>query len=136
MHRIASVLTRVNAISGVASSSALLANDGKRMIQIKIRPGAKVSQVLEEVQKALRAEVQKETPMQVQGKSAEEFGPKQDWLTVSQLNELATEESSSPQFDMGYLFLALFVLIALCTFLLWPLRRRRSEQQQTTVRFG
>jgi hypothetical protein len=136
MHRIASVLTRLNAVAGVQSSSALLANDGKRMIQIKIRPGAKVTQVLEEVRKTLRAEVQKETPVQVEGKSAEAFGPKQDWLTISQLNELAMEESSSPQFDMGYLFLALLVLIALCAFLLWSLRRRRSEQQQTEVRFG
>jgi hypothetical protein len=36
MHRIASVLTRLNAIAGVQTSSALLANDGKRLIQIKI----------------------------------------------------------------------------------------------------
>lgn len=136
MHRIASVLTRLNAIAGVQSSSALLANDGKRMIQIKIRPGAKAAQVLQEVQKALRAEVQKETPVQVEGKSAEAFGPKQDWLTINQLNELAREESSSSQFDMQYVLLALLFLIALCTFLLWPLRRRRSEQQQREVRFG
>ncbi len=136
MHRIASVLTRLNAISGIQSSAALLANDGKRMIQIKIRPGAKATQVLQEVQKALRAEVQKETPVQVEGKSAEALGPKQDWLSISQLNELAREESSSPQFDMRYWLLALIVLIALCVFLFWLVRRQKSVRQSSELRLG
>ena len=134
MHRLASVLTRLNAIAGVQSSSALLAIDGNRMIQIKIRPGAKATQVLEEVRKALRAEVQNATPVQLEGKSAGALAPKQDWLTINQLNALAMEENSSPGFDRGYWLLALAVLIALCAFLFWLVRRQRSDRQRSEVR--
>ena len=90
------MLTRLNAIDGVASSFALLADDGKRMVQIRIRPGVKATKVVEEVQRTLRAEVpQHETPVQLEGKSAAVFGAKQEWLTIGQLKEIvATEESS------------------------------------------
>jgi hypothetical protein len=129
------VLTRLNAIDGVESSSALLANDGNRMVQIRIRPGARVTKVVEEVRRALRAEVPNETPVQLEGKSADAFGLKQDWLTLSQLNALAAEEeSSSPRFDKGYLLLALTVLIAFCAFLFWLLRHQRSVRQRSEVR--
>ncbi len=104
------------------------------MIQIKIRPGAKATQVLEEVRKALRAEVQNATPVQLEGKSAGALAPKQDWLTINQLNALAMEENSSPGFDRGYWLLALAVLIALCAFLFWLVRRQRSDRQRSEVR--
>ena len=129
------MLTRLDAIDGVASSSALLANDGKRLVQIRIRPGAKESQVVEEVQKALRAEVQHETPAQLESKSADAAGPEQDWRTISQLNALAaTEESSSRPFDQGHWLLALALLIALVAFLFWLLRRQRAVRQGSKVR--
>jgi hypothetical protein len=128
------VLTQLNAIDGVQSSSALLANDGNRMVQIRLRPGAKGTKVVEEVRRALRAEVPNETPVPLEGKSADAFGLKQDWLTISQLNALAMEESSSRWFDKGYWLLALTVLIALCAFLFWLRRRQRSVHQRSEVR--
>jgi hypothetical protein len=128
------VLTRLNAIDGVESSSALLANHGNRMVQIRIRPGARLTKVVEEVRRALRAEVQNETPVPLEGKSADAFGRKQDWLTIRQLNALAMEESSSRRFGKGYLLLALSVLIVLCAFLFWLLRRQRTVRQRSEVR--
>jgi hypothetical protein len=129
------VLTRLDAIDGIESSSALLADDGKRMVQIRIRKGVKVSKVVEEVQSVLRAEVQDKTPVQLEAKSADAAGPKQDWLTIGQLNAVATmEESSSRRFDMGYLLLALAVFLALGAFLFWLLRRQRAARQRSEVR--
>lgn len=129
------MLTRLNAIDGVESSSALLANDGSRMVQIRFRPGAKVTKVAEEVRSVLRAEVSDKTPAQLQGKSADAVNLKQDWLTISQLNTIAaTEESSSPRFDKGYWLLALTVFIALCAFLFWLLRRQRIARQRSELR--
>lgn len=120
------MLTRLNAIDGVQSSSALLANDGKRLVQISIRPGVKETQVVEEVQRALRAEVPHETPARLESKSVDAVGREQDWQTISQLNTLAaTEESSSRSFDQGYWLLALAVIIALGASLFWLLRRQR-----------
>jgi hypothetical protein len=131
------VLTRLNAIAGVQSSFALLADDGNRLVQIRIRPGAKAAKVVEEVQRALRAEVQNATPVQLESKPAEAFGPKQDWLTLNQLNTLAAmEEASSQGFDKDYLLLALMVLLALCAFLFWLLRRQRSVRQSSEVQLG
>lgn len=129
------MLTRLSEIDGIQSSSALLANDGNRLVQIRIRPGAKETKVVEEVRKALRAEVQHKTPTQLQGKAADAVGRKQDWLTISQLNTLAaTEESSAPRFDQGHWLLAVAVLIALAAFLLWLHRRRRTVRQRSAVR--
>jgi hypothetical protein len=131
------VLTRLNAIDGVQSSSALLPNDGKRLVQIRIRRGAKETKVVEEVQKTLRAEIHHETPTQLQGKSADAVGRTQDWLTINQLNSLAaTEETSSPQLDKGYLLLAVTVLLALGAFFSWFLRWQRGVRQGGDVRLG
>jgi hypothetical protein len=131
------VLTRLNAIAGVQSSSALLADDGNRMVQIRIQPGAKAAKVVEEVQRALRAEVPSAAPVQLQGKSAGEFRAQQDWLTINQLTALAAMEDRSPQgFDLDYLLLALIVLIALCAFFFWLLRRRRNARQRSEVRLA
>jgi hypothetical protein len=120
------VLTRLDGIDGVESALALLANDGSRKIQIKIREGANVSKVVQEVQKVLRAEVPEKTPVQVESKSVEASGLNQDWLTIGQLNTLAMEESSSRRFDVGYWSLALALFIALCAFLFWLFRRKRA----------
>ncbi len=107
------------------------------MIQVRIRPGAQATKVVEEVQKALRAEVPNQTPVQLEARTVATLGPKQEWLTISQLNALAAMEESSPgQFDKGYLLFALAGLIALGVFLFWLLRRHRSNQQQSEVRFG
>jgi hypothetical protein len=129
------VLTRLSEIDGVQSSSALLADDGKRLVQVSLRPGTKETKVVEEVQRALRAAVQHETPTQLQGKSAVAVGLKQDWLTISQLNTLAAmDESSSRRFDTGYLLLAFTAFLALGVVILWLLRRRRSVRQGSGVR--
>jgi len=129
------VLTRLNAIDGVQSSSALLANDGKRLVQISVRPGAKETRVVEEVQKALRAEVHHETPTQLRGKSADTAGQEQDWLTISQLNSLAAmEETSSQRLDKRYLLLAITVVTALGAFVSWLLRRQRSVRHRGEIR--
>ncbi len=129
------MLTRLNAIDGVQSSSALLANDGKRLVQIRLRPGVKETQVVEAVQKVLRAEVQQETPAQLESKSAAAAGREQDWRTINQLNALAAVEESSPRpFDKGYWLLALPVLIALGALLCWLLRRQRAVSQKSGAR--
>jgi hypothetical protein len=121
------VLTQLNAIAGVQSSSALLADNGNRMVRIMIRPGANANHVMEEVQRTLRAAVPNQTPARVKDKSAAALGPQQAWLTTSQLNALATIEESPPrQSHLGYWLLALSVLIALGVFLCWRLRHQRN----------
>jgi hypothetical protein len=129
------VLTRLDAIDGVENSFALLADDGNRMVQITIRPGAKVTKVVEEVRRALRAEVQERTPVQLENKPVDALGPKQNWLTIGQLQALATEESSPQRFDMRYSLLALTMFFALCAFLYWLLRRR-SARQRSAIRLN
>ncbi|HZU34964.1 MAG TPA: hypothetical protein VFA18_03595 [Gemmataceae bacterium] len=127
------MLTRLNAIDGVQSSSALLANDGNRIVQITIRPGANASSVIEKVQTVLHAEVPNGSPVRL-GKSVA-LGQKQDWLTIGQLNALAAlDESPSRPFHMGYWLLALTVLIALAAFGFWLLRHHRKgcEQRRAT----
>ena len=124
------MLTRLNAIDGVQSSSALLANDGKRLVQISMRPGVKETQVIEAVQSALRAEVPHEAPAKLVSKSADAVGREQDWQTIGQLNTLAAvEESSSRSFDRGYWLLALAGIFALSAFLFWLLRRSGRSGQ-------
>lgn len=134
MHRLASVLTRLDAIAGVESSSALLADDGKRMIQIRMRSGANATQVLEEIQRTLRAEVPTETPVRLQGNAAAEFGPQQEWLTLAQLNALAEEESPPQQSDKVYWLLVFLVVLALCAFLFWLVRRQRHAHARSEIR--
>lgn len=120
------MLTRLNEIDGVASSSALLADNGNRMVQIRIRPGANATKVVEAIRSALRAEIPDKTPALLQDKSAYAVGRKQNWLTIGQLNAIAAREESSPQrSDKGYWLLALTVFLALCAFLFWLLRRQR-----------
>jgi hypothetical protein len=105
------------------------------MVQIRIRPGVKETEVVEKVRSLLRAEFQHETPAQLERKSADAVGLKRDWLTISQLNALAArEESSWRRFDQGYLLLALTVFIALGAFLLWLLRRQRTARQRSDIR--
>jgi hypothetical protein len=129
------VLTRLNAIDGVQSSSALLANDGKRLVQIRLRPGAKETKVVEEVQRALRAEIQQDTAVKLEGKSADAAGREQDWRTIGQLNALASlEDSSARRFDKGAWLLALPVFSALGAFLVWLLRRQRPVRPSSEVR--
>lgn len=125
------MLTRLNQIDGIESSSALLAEDGNRIIQVRVRKGAQASQVVEKVRSALRAEVQDQTPVQLEGKSADAVGKKQDWLTVSQLTAIAAKEESSPQrFETGYWLLALLVFLALFAFLYRLLCRKRNVRQR------
>jgi hypothetical protein len=128
------VLTRLDVIDGIESSVALLANDGKRMVQIRMRPGAKVTRVVEEVQRALRAAIQEKTPVQLEDKAADALGPNQDWLTIGQLKELAATEASSSR--KGYWLLALVVLAALGAFLIWRRRRQKSVRQRSGVRLN
>ncbi len=95
----------------------------------------KETQVVEAVQKVLRAEVQQETPAQLESKSAAAAGREQDWRTINQLNALAAVEESSPRpFDKGYWLLALPVLIALGALLCWLLRRQRAVSQKSGAR--
>lgn len=122
------MLTRLNAIDGVAGSSALLAKDGNRMVQISIKKTANTSKVVEEIQKALRAEVHEETPVQVEGKSVEALGQERDWLTVGQLNEQAREASPSRRFAKELWWLALAGFVAVGAFLVWLLRRQKSPR--------
>jgi hypothetical protein len=129
------VLTRLNGLDGVVSSSALLADDGRRMVQITIRPGANLTSVTQKVQSVLRAKVQSETPSLLESKSADAVQLKPDWLTLDQLNTIvATEEASSRRFDWGYWLLGLTVFVALGAFLVWFLRRSRSVRQRSEVR--
>lgn len=124
------MLTQLNGIDGVASSAALLADNGNRMVQIQIHPGKQATKVLEQVRSALRAEVPDKTPVQVATRSVAVIGRKQDWLTLGQLNELAaTAESAPPPFDKSYWLLALPVFLALGAFLYWLLRRKRTVRQ-------
>jgi hypothetical protein len=116
------VLTRLNGIGGVASSSALLAN---------------VTKVVEEARSALRTEVPERTPALLDGKAAHAMGWKQDWRTIGQLNTIVEKEESSPQpSDKGYLWLALLMFLAVCAFLVWLLRRQRSARVRSEVRLG
>jgi LPXTG-motif cell wall-anchored protein len=131
------VLTRLNGIDGVESSSALLADDGSRMVQITIRRGAKVTKVVAEVQKALRAEVPDKTPVPLESKSVKASGLNQDWLTVGQLNTLAAmKEISSPESDNGYWLLGLAGVLALGAFFFWFLRRKRTARQRSKAHLG
>ena len=122
------MLTRLNAIDGVAGSSALLAKDGNRMVQIDIKKTANMSKVVEEVQKALRVEVHEETPVQVEGKSVEAVEQAHDWLTVGQLNEQAREARPSRRFAKELWLLALAGLVALGASLVWLLRRQKNAR--------
>lgn len=125
------MLTRLNQIDGIESSSALLAEDGNRIIQVRVRKGAKATQVVDKVQSILREEVHDQTPVQLEGKSADAVGQKQDWLTVSQLSAIAASEgSSSRRFAQGNWWLVLAVVLALCAFLFWLLRRKRNIRQR------
>ncbi len=124
------MLTQLNGIDGVTSSSALLADNGNRIVQIRIQPGRQATKVLEKARSVLRAEIPDKTPVQLETKSVAAVGLKQDWLTIGQLNELTTmEESSPPRFDKSYWLLALAVFLALGAFLYWLLRRKRTVRQ-------
>jgi hypothetical protein len=131
------VLTRLDGIDGIESSTALLANDGKRMVQIRIRPGVKEIKIIEEVRRTLLAEVPDKTPVPLEFKSAGPFVQKQDWLTIGQLKELAAmEENSSLRSYMGYWLLALAGLVALGAFLIWLRRRQKGLRQRSGVRLN
>jgi hypothetical protein len=131
------VLTQLNGIDGIQGSSALFEDDGRRLVQIEVRPGATVPNVVEKVRSVLRAEVRSDTPSQLEGKSAEGLERKPDWLTLGQLNTIATtEEGSSRRFDIGYWLLALGVFGVLGISLLWLLRRKRSVRRRSKVRLA
>jgi hypothetical protein len=129
------VLTRLNQIDGVESSSA---NESGSLVRLCLRPGADSAKVAAQVRRILDEETREHVPVPpgegtapLGGQSAVEALQKEQWRDSAQIAQQTAAEKPAPGRRRPLLLLALLLVgaIAGLTLLWWCIHRRAEPSR-------